>query len=129
MVDIETPPSNGPGEPDGFDGAEEAPAMTPLALLIAEGLEQLDNEGDDAFEAFGREHPEHSDEIAASVRALVGTGLAGAGRRMGHYRIIRPLGRGGMGVVWLCAKPVRSTPSGRADFLPHHDRRRAGLPA
>lgn len=96
MTDIETSSSD-PGSPDD-DGLPDLP---PVGELVAQGLELLELRGEESFEEFCRGQTEHGDEVRRAVHALAGTGLVGGGRRFGHHRVLRPLGRGGMGVVYL----------------------------
>ena len=46
-------------------------------------------------------HPGHAEAIAAAARASL---ALAAGRRVGPYRIVRELGHGGMGVVYLAER-------------------------
>ena len=46
-------------------------------------------------------HPGHAEAIAAAARASL---ALAAGRRIGPYRIVREIGHGGMGVVYLAER-------------------------
>jgi len=93
-----------------FDAAVELPAGDRAAFLEAEatgdpdlvqevlGLIEADSEaeGRDLRDAVGR--------VAASLTSGVGSEAAAPGRALGPWRIVRPLGEGGMGTVYLAER-------------------------
>ena len=74
--------------------------LSPLALLVAECVRRLEERGPSAVDELCAEHPELAPELRRRLAALEETGLVGGGR-VGPYVLLRPIGRGGMGVVHL----------------------------
>ncbi len=81
----------------------------PLVELVAQALDVLEEGGQPALEAFLEEHPQEAGDIRRRLGLLAESGLGSEDRqqerdlprRLGDYRLIRPIGGGGMGVVWL----------------------------
>ncbi len=99
------PPDERPSDDRGSDPVED---------LLAVCIERVGREGEAAVEAVCREHPSHAEEIRRAILGLKETGLlgeadgesaAGGGssfpERLGDFRLIRRIGGGGMGVVYL----------------------------
>lgn len=74
--------------------------LSGIGLLFAECLERVEQEGQQALETMCTEHPDDADELRRRLAQLRDLGLVDRGR-MGHYRLLRTLGVGGMGVVYL----------------------------
>lgn len=79
-----------------------------LRELVAQCLGRMETEGESALQAICDEHPSHAEVLRRRIRALRGVGLLdsrppteGFPERLGEFRLIRPLGGGGMGVVYL----------------------------
>src|SRR5262245_7123746 len=89
-------------QPDPPAEGATAPAedLSPLGLLVAECASRLEVEGDAAVDAVCHAHPDLADALRERLGALREMGLLGHGR-VGPYVLLRPLGRGGMGVVHL----------------------------
>ena len=98
----DTPPADaGP-----TSGARTGSA-TDLAPLVAQVIDRWEDEGPAALEAMCRAHPPLADALRARISRLHAAGLLGeapAGaplpERLGGFRILALLGRGGMGVVY-----------------------------
>ncbi|HVS10813.1 MAG TPA: serine/threonine-protein kinase, partial [Planctomycetota bacterium] len=83
----------------GADALEEA---------LVECLERSEREGEAGVEAVLAAHPEQRGELEARIRALRRAGLWPGGpagepfpERLGEFRLLRRIGGGGMGVVYL----------------------------
>jgi tetratricopeptide (TPR) repeat protein len=87
------------------DGEERERVRT----LVAECLERREREGDAAVEAVCAAHPGDAAAIRARLAVLAELGFLGGGdappptfpERLGDFRLLRCLGGGGMGVVYL----------------------------
>ena len=66
-----------------------------------ESLLAADASAGSFLESAALAHPGHAEAIAAAARASL---ALAAGRRVGPYRIVRELGHGGMGVVYLAER-------------------------
>ncbi len=78
-----------------------AVGLSPIAHLVAEGMERLEREGQAGLDALCEAHPDHAAELRRRFAALREIGLLDGVRAFGPYRIVRTLGQGGMGVVHL----------------------------
>ncbi|MCB9882293.1 MAG: serine/threonine protein kinase [Planctomycetes bacterium] len=103
------------------DGDDPVPAVQSgksdaevLRHLVEECLGRLEDEGSQALDSICQEHPEHASRLRARIGMLRNAGLldtqeeephpAEADRipeRLGDFRLIERLGKGGMGVVYL----------------------------
>ena len=81
------------------------------SLLVA-ALQAMESEGPSGLDSICTAHPQQADALRREIERLRAAGLAGtlaeplppptqAPRRIGNYEIIRPLGVGGMGEVYL----------------------------
>jgi serine/threonine protein kinase/tetratricopeptide (TPR) repeat protein len=89
------------------------PSSAAVEALIVQCLERVESgtgQMDDVLAELFAEHPDLADELRASVRTLVDSGLFAEDgtsaqgafpERLGDFRLQRRLGRGGMGVVYL----------------------------
>lgn len=82
------------------------PADDRVIELLEQLLLRAPLEGSSAVDAICRDHPEHADELRAGYhflqrRELVRADAGGVPQRLGEYRLLRRLGGGGMGVVYL----------------------------
>lgn len=82
------------------------PHQTELDELVARGLDLLEESGPDALEALCAEHPERAADLRRRIALLRSSGMleadapdAPTARQLGPYRLIEPLGGGGMGLV------------------------------
>jgi hypothetical protein len=85
-----------------------AAARDQLELVLADAISVQEQQGDAVLAEFlARLHPDTSARICTALERLGavpgigGTGLAGFPPRLGEFRLLRRLGGGGMGVVFL----------------------------
>jgi eukaryotic-like serine/threonine-protein kinase len=83
------------------DTVVDAGALSPVATLLAAAMERVERQGIAAIEAVCAENPEHAAELRRRFAALADLGLLEGPRTFGHYRVLRTLGQGGMGIVYL----------------------------
>src|SRR5688500_1760130 len=79
-----------------------------LEVLVAQCLDLLETDGEDGVERLLRRCPGEADLVRQRLRRLRAAGLLGARAPadefpevLGEYRLVRRLGGGGMGVVYL----------------------------
>ncbi len=87
-------------------GARNAPDDDVVVDLLEQCLLRMQVEGSGVLDEMCRLHPEHAEDLRDGVRylrqqAFVPDDLAGTPERLGEYRLLRRLGGGGMGVVYL----------------------------
>ena len=82
-----------------------------LNEVVAECLRRLEDEGPAALTKICTQHPQFADQLRARVRMLADSGLlddpdaaAEIPERLGDFRLLRRLGGGGMGVVYLAVQ-------------------------
>ncbi len=97
-----------------------------LDRLVAEHADRLARDEDPRREEVLAEHPELRDDLLRCFR-MIEAGLAApqpstslqSGLRLGEFRILREIGRGGMGVVYLAEQPSLRRPVA-LKVLRHH---------
>lgn len=77
-----------------------------LDNLVERALDVLENDGEAGLERLYREETTNAAALRARIDALRATGLlgtrpTGAPERLGGFKLLRPLGAGGMGIVYL----------------------------
>lgn len=86
------------------------PALSSSGLLedlVAGALEALDRGGEDALAAFLQRHPGQREQVLALITQFRSTGLLARDarvdipERLGEFRLLKRLGGGGMGVVFI----------------------------
>jgi len=92
-----------PGRETVNDASRDAPAAASRAFesVMADCLARLEAGDDGGVEWVAAAHPEHAAELRRRLAVLGQAGFLRQGRRVGHYRLLGTLGRGGMGVVSL----------------------------
>lgn len=87
---------------------ESAPQSDSGALdeLVAQALEALEADGESGLERLLTKHPQLAAKLRARINALRAAGLLDAPgdappERLGPFKLVRPLGQGGMGIVYL----------------------------
>ncbi len=91
------------GDPSGTDEFHQ---------VLIDCLDRYETEGEAVVDALCERHPEHAFELRRRVAHLRSIGLlegaaaapAAVPERLGDFRIVRPLGGGGMGVVYLAVQ-------------------------
>jgi serine/threonine protein kinase len=78
----------------------------PLDELVARCVELMEQHGEGALADFCRDRPAEAEAVRERIDLLRRAGLLGGGdeavpERLGEFRLIRRLGSGGMGVVYL----------------------------
>ncbi|MBK9387827.1 MAG: protein kinase [Planctomycetes bacterium] len=80
-----------------------------LRDLVAQCLSRMDREGEGALEALCAEHPSEAAELRGALARLGGLGLVAEQaapqdampEELGEFELVRKIGEGGMGVVYL----------------------------
>ncbi|MFK7739040.1 MAG: protein kinase [Planctomycetota bacterium] len=90
------------------DSSREPSDVDELRDLVARCILAFESGGDSEVQELLRGHPDLADEAHVQLRALRDAGLlvppAPPPEQIGPYRVLRPLGRGAVGTVYLAAR-------------------------
>ncbi|HTF90652.1 MAG TPA: serine/threonine-protein kinase [Planctomycetota bacterium] len=80
-----------------------------LDELVERALEALESEGEEGLEKLLRDEPANAESLRRRIGALRAAGLLDSSpdeppERLGPFRLLKPLGAGGMGVVYLAVQ-------------------------